>query len=770
LAALDHWAGAKDALCPGTGEPLLAVARLADDDTWRNQLRDPQVRQDRPTLERMAGEDGVLDQPPANLVSLGRPLADAKAGTAAVSLLRAVQQRHPADFWINFQLASLLPRQPAMNGKRVGFYRVALALRPSSAVVYNNLGSALHEEEKHADAEAASRKAIELKPDYAEPYHNLGVDLHAQGKLAEAVNAYRKAVRIKPDYANCYFSLGISLVAMGKQAEAVAAYQKAIELQPAFPQAHNNLGIALRDLGRLADAVKEYHKSIELKPDHAQASTYLGGSTGITGAFLAGAVAVNQEKGPGIAVDASGNAYVAGFTDSATFPTTPGAFQTTIKLVPGLTVGYSGFVTKLNAAGTGLIYSTYLGGSGVNTNDRNGADAIAVDSAGNAYVSGWTNSTDFPTKNPVQAKYAGTYPATNAFVTTLNSSGSGLLFSTYLGGSGYDFGFGLALDSSNNIYVAGMSDADAVKANFPTTAGAYQTAASYSFVSKFSAVVGPSFTITGPTGLTAGTAGTFTLRAVLPGNLTITGGTSSFNVALETAGTQSITATDVNNPSMIGFDTIVAVSPTAASQIVFTQEPASGTAGQILGTVQVTLEDAFGNVETGDNRDKVTLSVNSGPSTQMGGTVTATVSAGNATFNNLVLDTFGSYTLAALANLTGGGTLGPAASTSFSVASPVSIGLGSLTYSSKTGLYSETVTLTNTTGAALTGPLSLELTGLPSGVLLTNATGTTNGNPYIDFLASGKTLKKGASVSITLTFSDPSQISILFGTEVLVGM
>ena len=208
---------------------------------------------------------------------------------------------------------------------------------------------------------------------------------------------------------------------------------------------------------------------------------------------------------------------------------------------------------------------------------------------------------------------------------------------------------------------------------------------------------GPSFAITGPTGLTAGTAGTFTLtalnadgtpntgysgtvqitssdpKAVLPGNLAISGGTGTFNVTLETAGTQSVTATDVNNSSMTGLDTGVAVSPAAASQVVFTQGPPTATAGQTLGTVQATIEDAYGNVETGDNSDQVTLSVNSGPSTQLGGTLTETVQAGIAIFSNLLLDTSGSYTLAALANLAGGGTLGPVVSSSFTVASPVSM-------------------------------------------------------------------------------------------------
>jgi len=101
------------------------------------------------------------------------------------------------------------------------------------------------------------------------------------------------------------------------------------------------------------------------------------------------------------------------------------------------------------------------------------------------------------------------------------------------------------------------------------------------------------------------------------------------------------------------------------------------------------------------------------------------------------------------------------------MAGPVSLSFGSITYNTKTKLYSETVTLTNKTSGPLTGPLSLELTNLPSGVVLTDATGTTNGNPYIRFLNSGKTIKKGASVSITLTFTAASLSDLAFGTEVV---
>ncbi len=157
-------------------------------------------------------------------------------------------------------------------------------------------------------------------------------------------------------------------------------------------------------------------------------STYLGGNS--------------YDFGYGIAVDSVGNAYVSGWTESTNFPVTSGAFQT---IYGG--GGTDAFVSKLNSAGSALIYSTYLGG-----NNYDFSSAIAVDSSGNAYVTGSTASTNFPTKNPLQPAYGGN---NDAFVTKLNSAGSGLVYSTYLGGSDYDIAYGIALNGSGDSYVTG---------------------------------------------------------------------------------------------------------------------------------------------------------------------------------------------------------------------------------------------------------------------------------------------------------------------------
>jgi hypothetical protein len=173
----------------------------------------------------------------------------------------------------------------------------------------------------------------------------------------------------------------------------------------------------------------------------------------------------------GIAVDSAGEAFVTGRTMSSNFPVTSGAFRTTYQ---GSTLNgrapADGFVTKLNAAGSGLVYSTFIGG----TNNSTMCDGIAIDANGNATITGWTNSTKFPTKNPIQSSNAG---GMDAFVTTLNAAGSGLLFSTYLGTSSNDVGVGAALDPSGNIYMVGFQGANGVAYKIGSAYSAIRTAA-----------------------------------------------------------------------------------------------------------------------------------------------------------------------------------------------------------------------------------------------------------------------------------------------------
>jgi tetratricopeptide (TPR) repeat protein len=276
LAALDDWACVKDQLRPGSGEILRAVARQVDDDPWRQQLRDPRVRQDRAALERLAGREDVLAEPSATLEQLGMALQAVGAQPAARRLLREAQRHHPDDFWINFTLAFVLYTEPATRLEAVGFWRVALALRPRSAVVSNNLAVALRDQGQGAEAMHACRRAVALAPDLAAAHNTLGALLRDQGKVAEAAAAHRRALALKPEYALAYTNLGLALHDQGKLAEAVAAHRQALALRRDDADAYANLGIALHDQGRLAEAVTAYRRALAIKDNHARAWTSLG--------------------------------------------------------------------------------------------------------------------------------------------------------------------------------------------------------------------------------------------------------------------------------------------------------------------------------------------------------------------------------------------------------------------------------------------------------------------------------------------------------------
>ncbi len=173
-------------------------------------------------------------------------------------------------------------------------------------------------------------------------------------------------------------------------------------------------------------------------------STYLGGS--------------HEDRAEGIAIDVSGNVYVTGYTYSPDFPTTPGAYDTSN--------GGSddAFITKLNSAGSALAYSTFLGGSGWDE-----GRGIAIDEAGNAYITGATNTSDFPTTSGAfDTSHNG---GDDAFITKLNSTGSALSYSTFLGGNSNDWGDGIEIDGDGNVYVTGETSS----ADFPTTPEAYDT-------------------------------------------------------------------------------------------------------------------------------------------------------------------------------------------------------------------------------------------------------------------------------------------------------
>jgi hypothetical protein len=205
----------------------------------------------------------------------------------------------------------------------------------------------------------------------------------------------------------------------------------------------------------------------------------VSGSALVYSTFLGGA---DFDRGYGVATDGSGSAYVTGLTTSADFPTTAGAYDTTLG---GLG---DAFVTKLSPSGSTLAYSTYLGGDEGPRCFTDHGEAIAVDHQGSAYVTGLTDQADFPTTVGAYDTALGGFG--DAFVTKLNPAGSALAYSTFLGGSGceQENGRGIAVDDQGRAYVAGETDS----ADFPTTAGAFDASFNGQYDDAFLSKLNPS--------------------------------------------------------------------------------------------------------------------------------------------------------------------------------------------------------------------------------------------------------------------------------------
>jgi tetratricopeptide (TPR) repeat protein/tRNA A-37 threonylcarbamoyl transferase component Bud32 len=295
VAALDNWAWAvfqgqdKD-----LSARLLATARLADPDPWRDQVRNL-ARWQQPQVIRQLAEDALrhskrmarLSPQALVVVHLLLPSGERE------KWLRQAQALHPDDFWINYELAEVLFEKKNLL-EACGFYRVTLALRPDTPVVYNNFGNALHDQKDLPGAIAAYHKAVAIDPRFAQAWNNLGNSLYGQGDLPRAVAAYRKALAINPQYARAWSNLGNTLRDQKDLPGAVAALKKALAIDPQFALAWNNFGLALHDQKDLPAAIAAYHKALTIDPKYAPAWYNLG-NTLRDQKDLPGAVAAYQE-------------------------------------------------------------------------------------------------------------------------------------------------------------------------------------------------------------------------------------------------------------------------------------------------------------------------------------------------------------------------------------------------------------------------------------------------------------------------------------------
>jgi serine/threonine-protein kinase len=304
VAALDYWAAV--AADHDVQQRFLEVARLVDPDPWRDQVRNANTWQELPRLQQLARAAQPQRQTPQILQLLARRLLDKGGRSEASALVQAALLHHPADFWLNFDLGGLLDDP----GERVGCYRAALAVRPGTTAVLNDLGNALRVRKDLVGAIACYEMALKIDPKHVPARNNLGSARMEKGDLDGAIKELRHAIQLDRSVANAFCNLGSALAAVGDEAgairafkkaidvngqcaaphyglgnvyyrkrhldAAIAAYRQALALDPKYAEAHCNLGSALRDRGDWSGAIAAYRKAIECNPRHAMAHNNVG--------------------------------------------------------------------------------------------------------------------------------------------------------------------------------------------------------------------------------------------------------------------------------------------------------------------------------------------------------------------------------------------------------------------------------------------------------------------------------------------------------------
>jgi tetratricopeptide (TPR) repeat protein len=266
VAALDHWASTFLLTKPSPTEQrmverLLAVARHADRDPWRDQVRGPLAAT--ATFQKLARAVNVARQGPQTLQLLAQKLPRTEGAT----LLRRALGAYPRDFWLHFQLG-LMAEGPA---ERAGCNQAALAIRPSSAVAHNNWGVALDDQEEYEEAIGHYQKALELDGTFAWAQLNWGNALQAQKDYRGAIGHYQKALRLDSKCAGAHNNWGNALAKEKDYEGAIWHYQQALRLNPKIATPHYNWGNALAHQKDYRGAIGHYQQALRLDPKLADA-------------------------------------------------------------------------------------------------------------------------------------------------------------------------------------------------------------------------------------------------------------------------------------------------------------------------------------------------------------------------------------------------------------------------------------------------------------------------------------------------------------------
>jgi serine/threonine-protein kinase len=309
LNALDDWIFLEPSDLAGK---LAAVASAADPAPWRAQVRRAVAERNLLALPLLAATAPRAERSVPLLLGLARRfvwtreerLAVAAGGASDLGLLAAggggilgavalvcsrdssvgrllrLQQEHPDDFWVNFELGNALGAND--QAEAIRYYQAALAVRRSSVVVHRNLGAILVHDGRPGEAVGYFRRAIHLAPPSAQARNNLGSALALDGQLDEAIAQFRKVLRLDPENVRAHYHLGLAFESKGR-AEALEHFRKALEIDPRFAAAQSSLLSSLRRLGRLDDAIEHFRRTIRTYPRDANAHNHLGAALVGTG-------------------------------------------------------------------------------------------------------------------------------------------------------------------------------------------------------------------------------------------------------------------------------------------------------------------------------------------------------------------------------------------------------------------------------------------------------------------------------------------------------
>jgi serine/threonine-protein kinase len=274
--ALDFWSSMRRH-AGNQGPPdwklLLAVARLADPDPWRNRLREARESGDRKGLETLAATADFRRLPPGTLHLLGSALNEVGSPEQAAQVLRQAQRQYPGDLWINNALGWICysSLRPPQYDEAVRFYTAAVAVRPRNPYGIRALGMVWHAKGSYREAIAEFTRAIELKPNYREAWWDRAFAYVSLEQWDKAMADYTRVTELDPKALQGWNGRGFVYAEMSQWDRAISEFTRALELNPRAVIALYNRGCCYGRLGKWNQAIADYTKTIELAPQHLKA-------------------------------------------------------------------------------------------------------------------------------------------------------------------------------------------------------------------------------------------------------------------------------------------------------------------------------------------------------------------------------------------------------------------------------------------------------------------------------------------------------------------